>query len=189
MKKSGICLFALLLIIKPLFAANTDSVDNDFTAQNETLLEEQLPTVFPTDEFYNASDELVNIQEIVRPNCDTPQLYNKILETIKSYMQSKENSSILVKRKHTLTWARLQDFDEVSATDFSPNDDANTANTLIMLKINQKIKNDDILICKQKNAAILPIYVIVVPYLDNFKGYIINLDSHVTSNEISFIYP
>lgn len=163
MKKICLCLLLSILTF-PVYAE-----DRDFVADTE---------------------QLGNIHSIERPSCSDKDFQDKVIDAAKAYMENASISSTVSKRKKILKLASLRSFVSVSPKGFMPNDDYHTANALITIKINEHISEDDIILCKQSEVNKTPVYVIAFPYLNNFKGYIINLDEkNPEYDAISFIYP
>lgn len=142
------------------------------------------------DEFSRPNEELGQIEEIKRPSCVSAHFQNKVLAVIQDILNKDvDDSTIALRRKHLLL-AHLNSFEEVSAAGFSAETDENVADALIMLKINQKIPEKDIVVCRQSSAVEKPLYVMLYPYIDNYKGVVINMNRYTGSREeVSFIYP
>ena len=84
----------------------------------------------------------------------------------------------------------MHDFEKADVKSFSPETDFQTANALIMIKINERVNAEDILLCRQKEAQQRRIYVIAYPYMDNVKAHIINLDENNPDySAVQFFYP
>lgn len=148
---------------------------------------EALPSVLDTS-FENPDEALGKAEEITMPACDDAKLYQKILSEVRAFLTDDGETSVMTKRRNALIGANIEGFEEVPATNFLPEMDNNTANVLITLKINQKVKAKDIRLCHQTGEGNL--YVILYPYQDNVKGHIINLNRYDITNEgVSFIYP
>ncbi len=148
---------------------------------------EALPSVSDTS-FENPDEALGKAEEITMPLCDDAKLYQKILGEVRAFLTSDGEISVMAKRRNALIGANIEGFEEIPVANFSPETDNNTANALITLKINQKVREEDIRLCRQKGEGNL--YVILYPYQDNVKGHIINLNRYDTTNEgVSFIYP
>lgn len=168
-------------------AQNTLSAEDGFF-QNEDIISDIDKT---NPEFYHESEQLGQLKDITPPACSSPELYAKIRERILAYTDTLTAKSTLAKRQKALILANLGGFSNVSVENFKPETDYNTANALIMIKINEKIPEDDIILCRQNQATKgTPMYVVVYPYADNYRGYIINLDENsIDYKDISFIYP
>lgn len=168
--------------VPPLFSAE------DGFFQNEDIVSDIDKT---NPEFYHESEQLGQLKDITPPACSSPELYAKIRERILAYTDTITAKSTLAKRQKALILANLGSFSNVSVENFKPETDYNTANALIMIKINEKIPEKDIILCRQNQATRgTPLYVVVYPYADNYRGYIINLDKNsIDYKDISFIYP
>ncbi len=141
----------------------------------------QEETAFPQNE---------QIFEFSKPKCTDKAFEARAFETIQSYLKQKPEAFSINKRMKALKLKGIKGFEEVSPINFGPKEDYNTANALMMVKINKKIEQEDILLCKQTGTAKNPIYILAHPYFDNIKAYVINLDRNSTNYEdISFIYP
>ena len=149
-----------------------------------------LPIIDETDSFVSEDEKLGSIQLISAPTCDNEILNKKALEKIKEYSLAQTTGSIISKRKHALILSDIKDFEEISAKNFTPKDDFNTANALITIKINKHIKDKDFVVCRQKTAKEKPLYLVIYPYLDNYMVHIINLEQYSDDYEkVSFTYP
>ena len=134
--------------------------------------------------------QISDLSIVQRPKCDDKAFVDKVMETIESYQAQIEAKSAKQMRQKFLRTKQIKGFEEVSATDFDPKTDYDTANALIMVKINKQIEEKDIVLCKQTGKIKKPVYVLAYPYFDNYKGHIINLDPAIRDYEqISFIYP
>ena len=77
-----------------------------------------------------------------------------------------------------------------SPQNFMPEQDLNTANALVMIKINDKIAENDIMLCRQNRNVAQPVYLIIYPYADNYRVYVINLDKNSSDyRDVTFIFP
>lgn len=140
--------------------------------------------------FEQPQDVLGQADVIKMPDCDNKNFEAKIIEAAKTYFQNQPALSTVAKRKQILRLQGLQDFEVASSEDFSPETDFNTANALIMIKINEHIEQKDILLCKQKGHIKNAVYVIAYPYMDNVKVHLINLsEKDPDYHAVSFIYP
>ncbi|MBR2299270.1 MAG: hypothetical protein IJ870_01690 [Alphaproteobacteria bacterium] len=143
-----------------------------------------------SEDFSKPEQELGKIETIQRPRCSDKAFEKKIQEAVQAYFQTKPSDSTVAKRRKVLKLKKLHDFEEVLAKVFTPDMDYRTANALIKIKINEHVKEDEIVLCKQGAQKGKAIYVIAYPYLDNFKVHIINLDEQNTDDDaVSFIYP
>jgi hypothetical protein len=181
--KSTVCSALFCLSLLPLTAQ----------AQEETPFDRQdefAPSVEHNEAFDVARDELANVVQNMRPTCDTPQLREKILATVEDYLQTQASATIVHKRHNALLLRDLQAFEEIPAAGFSPDTDVTTANALITLRINRKIRSEEILLCRQSNAQKRPVYVVLYPFAGRFSGYIINLEKNVSDfDRVTFEYP
>lgn len=168
-------------------AQNTFSAEDGFF-QNEDIISDIDET---NPEFYRESEQLGQLKDITPPACSSPELYAKIRERILAYTDTLTAQSTLAKRQKALILANLGGFSNVSVENFKPETDYNAANALIMIKINEKIPEKNIILCRQNQATRgTPLYVVLYPYADNYRGYIINLDKNsIDYKDISFIYP
>ena len=141
-------------------------------------------------DFVSDTEQLGHIRSIEKPKCSDEDFQAKVINAAKTYMEKANINSTISKRKKTLKLAGFKSFTPVSVKGFTPDDDYHTANALITIKINERVAEEDIILCKQSNVDKNPVYVLVFPYLNNFKGYVINLDEkNPDYDAISFIYP
>lgn len=159
-------------------------MDNDSLEDNTVIISDQ------NDEFSRPNEVLGEIKAPKAPTCQDPHFLEKIVSVVKNFLHENEYKSTVGRRHERLVLANLQEFETVSAEGFSDKQDVRVADALIMLKINEKVSSDNILICRQKTLNKNPVYVIVYPYIDNYKGLIYNLSDPGQSNkEVDFIYP
>lgn len=190
-------IFCTLILLSAAASAaaqdNPPTMEQKAETSDETVVQNEfdVPVAEETNpEFYDKNEQLGQIRDITPPQCSSPQLLAKVRERIFQHMDALTAKSTLAKREKALILANLGEFSEVSVENFNPETDYNTANALIMLKINEKIPESDILLCRQNKAADRPIYLVIYPYADNYQGYIINLDKNsIDYKDISFIYP
>lgn len=148
------------------------------------------PFALKADDQFIDSHQTLDITSFERPKCTASEFQTKALDVMKTYLENMPALSSISQRNKKLKIASLNDFEEVNISDFNVEDNYLTANALLMIKINKKVEEKDILLCKQVNIKKDPVYIIVYPYMDNFKANIINLDENQTDFEaISFIYP
>lgn len=143
------------------------------------------------DEQFEHTDQNLGEAKIIEmPACNDKNFEAQIIEAVKNYFQNQPALSTVSKRKQILKLQSLKNFEAVSTENFSPETDFNTANALIMIKINERVEEKDILLCKQKETKKNAVYVIAYPYMDNIKAHIINLaEKNPDYQAVSFIYP
>ncbi len=195
MKRNTLCLlvyiFSLALPVASIASDSAESLEITAGINNTAVEDADIAVTEKTNpEFYNQTEQPEAIRELTHPDCSSPQLYAKIRERILQYTAAINAKTTLTKRRKALILANLGDFSEVSVENFAPETNYNTANALIMIKINEKIPERDIILCRQNQPSGIPIYVVLYPYADNYIGYIINLDSNsLDYKDISFTYP
>ena len=140
--------------------------------------------------FEDKNEALGMVKLIQMPTCDNQDFEAKIHDAAEKYFENEPAYSTISKRKKLLRLKNLKNFEKISAEGFSPNTDFNTANALIMIKINEHVDTKDILLCREKQKRKNTVYVIAYPYLDNVKVHIINLSEKDSNyNAVSFVYP
>lgn len=140
--------------------------------------------------FAQQGETLGQVKTLQMPECNDKDFETKIIETAKKYFEKQPAFSTVQKRKQFLTLKNLKDFERVSAQNFLPETDFNTANALITIKINEHVDEKDILLCRQKEHDQTPVYVIAFPYMDNVKAYVINLAQNNPDHQaVWFVYP
>lgn len=140
--------------------------------------------------FSDSSENLGHIESIHAPQCEDQAFYRRIMSEATAYYETKKVYSAMARRQKALKLSNIKGFENILVKDFLPEDDYNTANALIMIKINKQVNEEDIILCRQKNEAKLPVYVVSYPYMDNYQVHILNLAQNAPSyEEISFIYP
>lgn len=186
MHKIGISAFVALFVISlsAYAAAETDMVANGLNADLTPIKTEH------ESEFYHEDEDLGNVKLPEKPECSSPELYAKVMQKVAEYLNSINAQSTLAKRNKALISANLDGFHQVSVKNFTPEQDLKTANALVMIKINDKIAENDIMICRQNRDIPRPVYLIVYPYADNYRVYIINLDKNSSDyRDITLIFP
>ena len=149
-----------------------------------------LPVFAQDDAFVSDGEQLGQIHVLKKPKCSDKDFQNKIIETAEAFFKKNEVQSTMTHRQKVLKLKGLNNFIDEQAEGFLPEKDYNTANALITVKINEHVKNDDIVLCKQTEQKGKAIYVLAYPYLDNFRGHILNLDNTNSNYDaVSFIYP
>lgn len=180
-------LAALLVISFSAFAkAETDMVANGLNADLAPIENNTSDDA----EFYHEDEGLGKVKLPEKPECSSPELYAKVMQKVTEYLNSINAQSTLAKRNKALISANLDGFHQVSVKNFTPEQDLKTANALVMIKINDKIAENDIMICRQNRDIPRPVYLIVYPYADNYRVYIINLDKNSSDyRDITLIFP
>lgn len=169
--------FIILLFTSNAYCENPNESDINQNLSSDNMFEQ-------------ADDDLEKITIIQKPTCDNQIIYDKVIKKVKEYSNEISSLSIKNKRKKALILANINDFEEVSAANFTPETDFKTANALIMLKINKKLKDEDFIVCGQKGKHKNPLYLIMYPYMNNYMVHIINLNPYSDAyDKISFIYP
>lgn len=177
-----------MLLTVLFFAAAFPALAQENALQNDSSIESAPLVQNDENAFYNPEEELGEIKDIERPACTARALTERVRIEAEHYLKTQPAASSIAKRQKALIIANINDFEEISAENFEPEQNLNTANALITLKINRRINASDITLCRQKEGG--KIYLIIYPYQDNFKVHIINLASYDPENEgISFIYP
>ena len=155
---------------------------------DQTDIDDAPMPVLSDSSFENPEDELKVKTQANVPSCADSDLLEKVQDEIKTFQNKQPTNSSLEKRRKALIRANIKGFESVDATNFVPETDYNVANALIMLKINDKIKAEDITLCRQTGQGNL--YLIMYPFQDKIKTHIINLDVMDNTNQgLSFIYP
>ena len=187
-QKIGILSLAALFIISfSAFAeAETDMVANGLNADLAPIENNTSDDA----EFYHEDEDLGKVKLPEKPECSSPELYAKVMQKVAEYLNNINAQSTLAKRSKALISANLDGFHQVAAQNFLPEQDLKTANALVMIKINDKIDEKDILLCRQNRDITPPVYLIIYPYADNYRVYIINLDKNSSDyQDITFIFP
>lgn len=186
MHKIGISAFAALFVISlsAYAAAETDMVTNGLNADLTPIKTEH------ESEFYHEDEDLGNVKLPEKPECSSPELYAKVMQKVAEYLNTVNAESTLTKRSKALISANIDGFHQVDVKNFTPEQDRNTANALVMIKINDKIAEQNIMLCRQNRDIRHPIYLIIYPYADNYRVYIINLNKNSSDyQDITFIFP
>ena len=125
-----------------------------------------------------------------KPKCESQLLLDKVIRRIEDFTYNSYARSTISKRKNALIKANINGFATKNIKTFKPEDDFNTANALMSLKINKQLTDDDIILCKQTGNHKLPLYLLIYPQEKDYMVHIINLDIYSDDYEkISFTYP
>ena len=141
-------------------------------------------------EFYHKDEDLGKVKLPEKPVCESATLYANTMQEVEKYIGTINADTTLSKRSIALISADIDGFQQVAAQNFLPEQDLNTANALVMIKINEKIDENDILLCRQNRDIPRPVYLIIYPYADNYRVYVINLDQSSSDyRDVTFIFP
>lgn len=136
------------------------------------------------------SETLMPQAVIQKPVCDDAAFKQKVMATIENYFDKQELMTSIANRKKMLKLKGLHDFENVDVSTFQPEQNYVVSKALIELKINKRLKDDDILLCRQRGKVSMPVYVVAYQENGRYRVHLVNLDDHVTDYEkISFIYP
>lgn len=109
-------------------------------------------------------------------SCQSPTLLEAVERKIQDYANSLQVFNTIQKRQKELKFRNIGSFSKVNTQNFSQDEDLQTANALISIKINLKKKNEDILICRQDLAEKrTPFYFIAYPQDNHYVVHILNL--------------
>ena len=134
--------------------------------------------------------ELNQIPSLNKPECESSKLLEKVIFRIQEYIDSSGAQSAISRRKNALVKTNVKGFESKDVKTFTHNEDIQTANALISLKINKQLSNDDITLCKQSGKTKPSLYLIMYPNENVYTAHIINLDQYSDDYErISFTYP
>lgn len=188
MKKTYFALLlGLLLFSFSASAETTDAVlmDEDVQRQDELISEEAVSG----DEFFKESNSTKRVEDL-KPTCEDPQFYQKIVATIHDYLADKTSTSVIGRRKMALLSSNLRGFEEMSVKDLSAEKHASVLSLVTMLKINDRVPEKNIMICRQVGEREHPLYVVVYPNISSYKVLILDLAVNPGNyDEISFIWP
>lgn len=171
------CLFSFEIRAEEAVLPDTESPEDTLPADS-------------SDAFLDEQESLEEIKPRRQLTCDDPLFVKKVAHVVEQYWQSKMAASTIARRKKALILAGVRDFEPVSAVGFSNETDVNTANVLIMMKINYKIPADRIVLCRQKGKHQRPIYVAAYPSGGAYQCQVINVDPKGGDyDNVTFVYP
>lgn len=146
---------------------------------------------YAKDEVFEHPNEALGEATIIKmPSCTDKAFTAKIVKTAQAYLDKVPSTNTLAKRQKFLKLKNLRHFENVPVPGFGPQQDMETANALMMIKINEHIDEKDIVLCRQSGVEKNAVYVIAYPYLNNVKAHLINLDTrNIDYNAVQFLYP
>ena len=99
-----------------------------------------------------------------QPSCQDEKLKELVWKKINSYYAQKQNNSLIEKRRKKLLEKSLTELTEISVANFSRKENENVAAKILMVKINNALKNEDLRLCRSVSSGrIAPVYVLIYP--------------------------
>lgn len=159
------------------------AVEQDVPVENDAATETlELPA--------EAAEEFIidKPKAIVLPGCDNEQMIEKVIAKVDAYNQEHPASSIMNKRNQALMLKNLRHFAEVDVADFTSKQNYNVANQILMTKINRRLDDKDLRLCKNTGKGkASEIYLLIYPWWDNVYVSIINFIPPTGENSDFFI--
>lgn len=125
---------------------------------------------------------------IILPGCDNEQMIEKVIAKVDAYNQEHPATSIMKKRNQALMLKNLRHFAEIDAADFTSKQNYNVANQILMTKINRRLDDKDLRLCKNTGKGkASEIYLLIYPWWDNVYVSIINFIPPSGENSDFFI--
>lgn len=117
----------------------------------------------------------------VKVSCNDEKLLQQLRNFLDPYINKKNYSSAINRRRAFLIIKNLKNFEELDLKNINYQEDTLAADRLVELKINNKFSEEDIKICKASNRFIGEnIYMIIYKTSDTFKVETINFETKET---------
>lgn len=96
--------------------------------------------------------------------CDNKEIIEQALKKIEAYQEANPANSVVEMRRRRLLLKNLHYFEQQNPDGFTNKNDFLTANRLIMLKINDGYRNEDLTVCKSAgDGQKYNIYLLMYP--------------------------
>ena len=166
----GFLCFVTLLISLPVFAQETE-IPDPLALPEETVAEEVL-------------------QQKVLPKCDDALFIERVKTMLAEYNAEHPARSIYEKRKQLLQMRFAQSYEEKPASDFVSADNRVIADRLLMTKINNGLKDEDVRVCvsRSENSSFQPVYILLHPNRANETEFHIINYAENPENDLSAVW-
>ncbi len=121
------------------------------------------------------------------PSCGDSRMLNEVAALVREYQQAHPAASIVSRRKQALLLKNLKWFEEVPVADFDNASNYEVARELIMTKINYKIDESEMRLCRGNRGT--DIYLLMYPEGTGTRVQILNfVPAPESGNEFSVYY-
>ena len=111
-------------------------------------------------------------QDHALPTCDNQYLLHNVTAAVDQYNQQNPPANLYEKKQQLLLLKDFKGFSEVAADNFTSEENFNVSSKLVSLKINNKLINEDIRVCKSTSQGpAKDLFLIIYP-----KDYEILID-------------
>lgn len=119
------------------------------------------------------------------PSCNQASMLAAVAAEIGEYQQAHPANSIVSRRKQALMIKNLKDFEEIPVANFDNSANYEVARELVMTKVNYRISEENMRLCRGNSD----IYLLIYPEGHGFRVQILNfIPAAATGNEFSIFY-
>ena len=125
------------------------------------------------------------------PSCEDENLIKQVQDVVAVFLQKNPPRNIRERRSRLLTVKNIADFEPVDVASFIPAVNYNVADRLIMLKMNNRLQNEELRLCVEKTAVSgegTRIYLLMVAAADGVEVEIVNFQNLPSLSEMRFVY-
>ena len=114
------------------------------------------------------------------PTCDDEKLMQKTKEFIENYYKQNINNSVIERRKRYFILRNLNNFTKENIANYKTEKSRPVSDVVAEVKVNENIIEENMLLCKNQNLNkyINSIYLLVYPYNNRYKVFLLNLDNN-----------
>ena len=119
------------------------------------------------------------------PSCNQASMLAAVAAEIGEYQQAHPANSIISRRKQALMIKNLKDFEEIPVANFDNSANYEVARELVMTKVNYRISEENLRLCRGNSD----IYLLIYPEGHGFRVQILNfIPAAASGNEFSIFY-
>ena len=119
------------------------------------------------------------------PSCNQASMLAAVVAEIGEYQQAHPANSIVSRRKQALMIKNLKDFEEIPVANFDNSANYEVARELVMTKVNYRISEENMRLCRGNSD----IYLLIYPEGHGFRVQILNfIPAAANGNEFSIFY-
>ncbi len=119
------------------------------------------------------------------PSCNQASMLAAVAAEIGEYQQAHPANSIVSRRKQALMIKNLKDFEEIPVANFDNSANYEVARELVMTKVNYRISEENMRLCRGNSD----IYLLIYPEGHGFRVQILNfIPAAANGNEFSIFY-
>ncbi len=126
----------------------------------------------------------------VFPKCNDSELISLVKERVDTFQQKNPPANSYQYRKQRLTVKNISDFEPLDIRSFKPSSNYKVADRIITLKINGRIPEDLLRLCRGADkVAENSVYLLMYPEDGKITVDIINFQNQAASEALRFSYP